>query len=581
MKTKLNQFILGFAALATLGSCADKMNYNEYKIYDKEYISETYSRVSGFMSTIYKDIDYDFGANFSGAMLSSATDESEFATSGNQIEDFYNGAWGATNSKSWLWTKYFEGIAYCNLFLDQFNNLTFPSYEWNEDYAKQMNSYKNFQWEARWARAFFYLGLVRQYGGVPLMDHVMNADETNKLKRNTADEVFAFIDQECDAIKDSIIVDYTNLGDLMMGNAETGRANQLAVLALKARAALYHASPLFNASNDKELWHKAALAQKALLDSAQVQGCHLCNKYEDLWSENAYIDVQPYAEIIFSYREAASNKLEGWNFPAGVEGGSGGNCPTQNLVDAYEMKATGLPITDANSGYDENKPYEGRDPRFEATIAHNGTGTGTASDPYWPTYNDQPLETYYNGRNGQPLSNGTPTGYYLKKYCNKSVDLRSGKANTKKHQYIIFRLGEFYLNYAEAVYRYLGSPYATSAEFPMSAAEAINKVRARSSMPNLPSTLSNDEFWERYKNERMVELAFEGHRFYDVRRWKEADKYFKSITQMHITKNDDDTYTYQRQEVSREWNDKMYLFPLPQSEIIKNPNLEQNPGWVE
>ena len=84
-------------------------------------------------------------------------------------------------------------------------------------------------------------------------------------------------------------------------------------------------------------------------------------------------------------------------------------------------------------------------------------------------------------------------------------------------------------------------------------------------------------FEERF--ERMVELAFEGHRFYDVRRWKEADKYFKSITQMHITKNDDDTYTYQRQEVSREWNDKMYLFPIPQTETMKNPNLGQNPGW--
>lgn len=567
------------AGLLALASCADKMDYKEYKIYDKDYINETYSRVSGFMSTIYKDIDYDFGGNFGGAMLSSATDESEYATSGNQIEDFYNGAWGPINSKSWLWTKYYEGIAYCNLFLDQFNDLTFPSYEWNEDYAKQMNSYKNFQWEARWARAFFYFGLVRQYGGVPLMDHVMNADETNGLKRNSADEVFAFIDKECDAIKDSIIVDYTSLGDLMLGNAETGRANQLAVLALKARAALYHASPLFNTSNDKELWHQAALAQKALLDSANEQGRHLCNKYESLWSENAYIDAQPYAEIIFSYREAANNKFESWNFPTGVEGGSGGNCPTQNLVDAYEMKATGLPITDAASGYDETHPYAGRDPRFEATIAHNGTGSGTATDPYWPTYNAQPLETYYNGRNGQPLSTGTPTGYYLKKYCNKSVDLRSGKVNKKNHQYIIFRLGEFYLNYAEAVYRYLGSPYATSAEFPMSAAEAINKVRTRSSMPNLPTNLTNDEFWERYKNERMVELAFEGHRFYDVRRWKEADKYFKSITEMHITKNDDESFTYTRKKVNREWNDKMYLFPLPQSDIIKNPNLEQNPGW--
>ncbi len=581
MKQNWKKILLATATLAIFASCADKMDYNEYKIYDEDYIKETYGRVSGFMSTIYQDIDYDFGNNFSGAMLSSATDESEYATSGNTIEDFYNGAWSPSNSKSWLWTKYYEGISYCNLFLEEFNDLTFPSYEWNDTYAKQIYSYHNFQWEARWARAYFYFGLVRQYGGVPLKVTNLGADESNQLKRNTADEVFEFINQECDAIKDSIIPDYTQLGDMAMANPETGRANQLAVLALKARAALYHASPLFNPSDDKELWHKAALAQKELLDSAEAQGRHLCNKYENLWSETAYIDAQPYSEIIFSYRLAASNTFEIWNFPTGVEGGNGGNCPTQNLVDAYEMQATGLPVTDPNSGYDASNPYVGRDPRFEATIAHNGTGTGSSTDPYWPTYNAQPLETYYNGRNGQPLSKGTPTGYYLKKYCNKSVDLRTSKVNTKKHQYILFRLGEFYLNYAEAVYRYLGSPYATSAEFPMSAAEAVNKVRARVSMPNLPTTLSNDEFWERYKNERMVELAFEGHRFYDVRRWKEADKYFKSITEMHITKNDDESLTYTRKEVQRQWDDKMYLFPIPLSDILKNPNLEQNPGWAQ
>ena len=125
----------------------------------------------------------------------------------------------------------------------------------------------------------------------------------------------------------------------------------------------------------------------------------------------------------------------------------------------------------------------------------------------------------------------------------------------------------------------MGSATATSAEFPMSADEAINIVRKRSNMPNFPTTLSNDEFWNKYKNERMVELAFEGHRFWDVRRWKEADKYFKNIVEMKITKNGDGTYSYARQTMNRKWDDKMYLFPIPIDQILKNGNLEQNPGW--
>lgn len=130
-------------------------------------------------------------------------------------------------------------------------------------------------------------------------------------------------------------------------------------------------------------------------------------------------------------------------------------------------------------------------------------------------------------------------------------------------------MGEFYLNYAEAVFNYLGSADAVSTEFTMSAREAVNVVRNRSDvqMPEVPEGLTNNQFVEKYRRERMVELAFEQHRFWDVRRWKAGDTQ-RSIVQMQITKNND-TYTYKRVISNRYWDDKMYLFPIPDSEIRK------------
>jgi len=135
---------------------------------------------------------------------------------------------------------------------------------------------------------------------------------------------------------------------------------------------------------------------------------------------------------------------------------------------------------------------------------------------------------------------------------------------------------EFYLNYAEAVFKYLGSADATTAEFPMSAREAANKTRRRVGMPDLSSS---GDFWTRLCNERFVELAFEGHRFWDVRRWKEADRYFKEIYEMKLAKDSDGNISYTRRKVERQWDDRMYLFPIPQTERMKNGNLLQNPGW--
>lgn len=568
---KLNNFIYSIICMVALSSCSDQMNYREYTNYDDEYVKKTFGDVGGLITDIYLGMDTDFG-NYSGAVLGSASDESEYAYTGNQIVDFYNGSWSPTNAKSSMWSSCYTSIAKCNRYLTEFTGLTFPNLELLSDYQQEMFRYNNYQYEVRFLRSYFYFNLVRQYGDVPFVEENMSNDEINSLSRTPAQNIFNYIIEECDAIKDLIIEDYENLGDMALPDepAETGRVDRLTVLALKARASLYAASPLFNTSNDQELWHRAATANKELIDACEASKMKLVENYASLWTARNYSDAQD--ELIFGRRaNSTTNSFERYNFPIGLENCSGGNCPTQTLVDAYEMQATGLRYDQVGSGYDEKNPYAGRDPRFALTIATNGDT--------WPNWNTTPLQTYQGGANGEPLSGATPTGYYLKKYCQGSLITATSGASTAYHTWITFRLGEFYLNYAEAVYNYLGSPYATDSEFTMSAAEALNKTRVRAGMPTVPTTLSNDEFWTKYQNERMVELAFEGHRFWDVRRWKEGDKHFSSIDQMKITLNADGSFTYTRQTVNRQWDDKMYFFPIPQTEKTKNPNLGQNPGW--
>lgn len=571
---KLNTFLCGVLCLGALSACSEEMDYHEYNNYDEDFVKLNFGNVGGLITNIYSDLDTDFGS-YSGAVLGAATDEAEYAYSGGAIETFYNGTWSPVNTPAGAWSSCYRAISNCNLYLKRFTGLTFPELEMNADYKPQMYRYNNYRYEVRCLRAYYYFLLVRQYGDVPFSDHVLTADESNSLPRTPAQDIFDYIIAECDAVKDSIIADYANLpADVALPaeSPETGRVNRLTVLALKARAALYAASPLFNPTGDKELWHRAALANKELLDAADAAKMKLIDDYAKLWTKNNYKDAT--SEIIFGRRaDRESSSMETSNFPAGLENCKGGNCPTQNLVDAYEM-VDGKPW-DQSAFYDPANPCANRDPRLAATIAVNGE-TG------WPAWNEAPLETFQGGANGEPVNGGTPTGYYLKKYCQGDIDPRSNSTNKSAyHTWITFRLGEFYLNYAEAVFRYLGSADATSAEFPLSAREAASRTRARKSvnMPPFPTGMSNDEFWTKYKNERMVELAFEGHRFWDVRRWKEADKYFRSITEMKITRQTDGTFAYTRKEVARQWDDKMYFFPIPQADKLKNPNLGQNPGW--
>lgn len=559
-----NIFLASAAGLLALSSCSDKMNYEEYNVYDEAYIQEMFGRVGGFMTKIYNDIDYDFG-NYSGAMLSSATDESVYSHPGNAVEDFYNGAWSATNSKNSYWTTAWDGISYCNLVLDNFSGLTFPEYLLDVHYKEEMNQYKNYTYEARWARAYFYFELVRRYKNIPLKTKHMDADEANALPQVSSDSIFQFIDAECAAIQDSIVKDYTAIG--YPTKSETGRANKLAVMALRARAALYHASPLFNTNNDKNLWLEAAKRCNEVIVEAKNEGKGLSNDYAKMFGSDSWSDANAQKEIIFGRRTAASNSFEKYNFPIGLENAGGGNCPTQNLVDAFEM-TNGKAINEEGSNYDPQNPYANRDKRLALIVARNGE--------VWP---NQELETYVGGANSSSVTYGTPTSYYLKKYVNQSTIIKANGASSFYHIWITFRLAEFYLNYAEATLNYTGSGYTAPTGLSMTAAQAINTVRKRAGQPDLATNLDFDAFKKKYENERFVELAFEGHRFFDLRRWKEAPEYLKTIKKMTITKNTDGSLTYTPGTLeTRTWKDAWYLFPFPQKDIM-NCNYVQNPGY--
>ena len=296
----------------------------------------------------------------------------------------------------------------------------------------------------------------------------------------------------------------------------------------------------------------------------------------DLWSlwNNNYSNNN---ELIFGVMQREDNWFERVNFPIGIEGGGNtGHCPTENLVESYEMQASGLPVApDAgyehmDPSYDSQNPYEGRDPRMYELVAQNGA---------WWVYDEQ-VECWYGGRSGKPQKNATVTGYYLRKYVDGSTSLKSEFVTSKRHVWNIMRYSEILLNFAEAMVEAYGDPNYKDG-YPMSAKEAVDIVRSRVhvDMPPFPNNLTLNEFKAKLRNERRVELSFEDHRFWDIRRWKIADQ-TTDIYGVDITKKEDGSFSYKKVLVEKRiFKDCMYLYPIPQSERYINPELEQNPGW--
>ncbi len=572
---KLKHIIsLSAITLPLMIGCVD-LNFSEVQTNDKEWVYSMPTYVSGLVSNVYAHVRYDLG-QYNGAMKASATDESDYAISISDIHKFYNGGWSPINPFDQIWTNNYSGIAQANNFLEELDKIyiSLEEYRYNvtispyEDLKKQFELY---EFQVRFLRAYFYFELVRTYGDVPLVTKVLTNAEANVMTRTPAEEVFKFIIDECDAIADKLPITYED-----EPNQDINRVNRLTVLALKAKTLLYQASPLFNASGDKALWLAAAKANKDVIDFAPVTGIQL-GKYAELSGESSYANK----EMIWIRGTGTPegwrmNSVEHFNFPIGVENGQSGNCPTQSLVDAYEYKDgvnQGKTFGEVWSGSTINlstsNPYADLDPRFAMTIVKNGD--------VWPAYTGKAIETFEGGANASPIYGATQTGYYLRKLCDPNANISTNNPSPKRHNFVLYRLSEFYLNYAEAIYHVTGSA-DDAGDFGLTANKAINTVRARSDV-KMPDFQGGDsDFMSRYMRERMIELAFEDHRFWDVRRWKKGNEFFAAVKTANLTRSSDGIILTRGQRV-RGWDDKYYFFPIPFTEIQKNNKLVQNPGW--
>jgi starch-binding outer membrane protein, SusD/RagB family len=564
--------------LATIISSCEVLDYTEKTFYeDQEEIFSNFERTNQFLVDIYNRLPDDY-STIGGAMRSAACDEAEYVIQTSDIQQFTNGQWNSSNALDNNWSNFYSGIRSVNLFLDNVEGQTFEDYKYIDLYEEEMARFEKYQYEARFLRAFFYFELAKRYGDIPMPNEVINdVDEINSIEKTSFDNVITYIVDECDAVKDSLPVTWKG-----MYLEETGRVTRGAVQALKVRALLYAASPLHNPTKNLAKWEAAAEAANDFIMNPDFPYTFDSTYYNSNNMSAGAFNNRSSSGLIFERRQGNSNSFEKSNFPKGYDGANGqATCPSENLVSAYQtidgydvlIDGSGNWSAPGSAFFDAANPYDNRDPRLLQTVIVNGK-----------SWKGTTVQTYIGGANGLPLADATRTGYYLKKYVREDIEIAGSNAAPKEHVWVIFRMAEIYLNYAEAVNEAYG-PTTVPAGFMMDAVTALNAVRTRAAvgMPPL-GALTKDELRSAIIKERQVELAFEDHRFWDVRRWRlhddaNPDKVTEDVYGMQIT-NDDGTLSYSKKLVDdRTWADKMYLYPIPYNETKINPNLTQNTGW--
>ena len=561
MNAKFFSYIYISAAISiafTLSSCNGFLDREEDSFIDKTATFDSYNRTKQYLTYAYTLLPDGLNRFSREAMLASATDDAEFAIESAEIQQFNNGSWNALNNPDDVWNRYFSGISKCCTLLENTNHVNLDISRLDPDkqveYANSLKDIRMWRAEARFLRAYFHFELLKRYGPIPIVTSTLSINGNyENTPRPTMKEVVDFIAKECDIAADTLeLTPWRNVNDAF------GRATKGAALALKSRLLLYAASPLYvdfgdtneaNKPTDIAMWKSAADAAKAVIDLNQYE---LASSYADLFKN----DFQN-KEYIFVRRYAANSDFEKSNFPVSF-GGKGGTNPSQNLVDDYEM-LDGTPF-DWNDPAKAAQPFENRDARLGATILMN-----------MAPFKGKKVATYPEGADASPNPNATKTGYYLRKFLNEDVNIQTG-GSSGGHVVPLFRLAEIYLNYAEA----LNECDPTNPDIAL----YLNKVRNRASLPNV-SALSQEQMRAVIQHERRVELAFEEHRSWDVRRWKIASSTLGApLMGVQIERKPLGGYTYMPVKVEqRVFQPKMYWYPIPQSEVLKLKQWKQNNGW--
>lgn len=559
---KIKHIALLFSiASAPLFTACDFMDCSETDYYSKEEILGNMDGVEQLATQVYSYLPHDF-CNTSGAMQDAATDDAIHVYESSAIQRFVNGTWSANYTVNDVFANYYDAIHDVNFYLENCVGLTFDDWKYSDGFADDYKSYLNYEHEVRFLRAFYYFELVKRYQNLPLITKTLTQAEANEVEPTDAATILNFIISECTdlATDGKLPINYNSMPG-KDGNLQ--RATKGMALALKSRATLYLASPLYSAENTQK-WKDAAQAAHDLISQATALGYGLDAKYSNLYTATN----NQSKEVIMCRPAGASTSFESANYPMGVTKGSTTTCPTENLVSAYEMK-DGTAFDWTNPTMAAN-PYDQRDPRLAMTVVYNGMA--------WPK--TTLVEIFEGGKNGLPIQNATTTGYYLRKYVNNNVSFEPGETTTnQQHNWILFRYAEILLNYAEAMVNAYGDP-DVKVTYTLSAREAVNLVRKRGDvgMPDYPMGMSKTDFLKRLKNERRVEFAFEGQRFWDLRRWKDLDD-MKSIYKVKVTKQTDGILYKKELLTTYKIEDKMYFYPIANSEIFKNHKLEQNTGW--
>jgi hypothetical protein len=544
---------LAFAMLAVMGflnSCTKDFLEPEVKssILEQDVWS-SYQNASLFLNNIYTDLPTGF-LLFSEDPFDNWTDNqfptfNWVASRGSVARRDYTTNNSPVNDN---WSNYYRFIRKCNLVLKNVNDIPGITEE-------QKNSMIG---QAKFLRAYWYSSLANLFGGVPLIELPLDrmSDEEIFYGRSTYEETVAFIQKD--------LTEAATLLPLEWAGNDKGRATKGAALALKSEVELYAGK-----------WQDCVTTSKAIFDLGKYT---LADNYR-----NMFIPVgESGPEVIFEVQFDGATKGHNAEIflgprtdpPSGIASGWGHVLPTQNLVDEYEY-TDGSPGDSPKHAAD---PYVGRDKRFYASILYNGADW--RGGKVW-TYYDPAVNYNSSFFDLNHSHQGTLTGYYFCKYLDPSLTPSETNYYNKpinSTNAILLRLGEIYLNYAEAKNE-LGT-------FDADALTKLNGLRARAGVPAIPTGLSQSQMRDKIRSERRVELAFEGKRYFDLVRWKTAEKALNgTLKAMKITKRSDGGWNYERVNAfggERKFvATRDYLFPIPQSSIDRNVKLkdQQNPGW--